>query len=185
MSGATERWKGQVEDLKKYSSYPDAVGLDGEPIEFEWTNFPGFSSFFFFARSRTTWTQRTSSQKTSRTGSSSCPCSMTLYGKKIDENCISNAEEVRNYAMKFFPGHWTFLGPGSEEKGCGDFHDRKGQWNRTANKMVQRFKETDHPVFKSTSAVSRGILKQRRGQFTLTMSSVSTEQLRIGVINSA
>ena len=32
---AEERWKGQIEDLKKYSSYQDAVGLDGEAIEFE------------------------------------------------------------------------------------------------------------------------------------------------------
>ena len=34
--GAIERWKGQVEDLRMYSSYQDAVGIDGEVIEFEW-----------------------------------------------------------------------------------------------------------------------------------------------------
>ena len=35
--GATvQRWKGQIEDLRKYSSHQDAVGLDGEAIEFEW-----------------------------------------------------------------------------------------------------------------------------------------------------
>ena len=34
-SGATERWKGHVEDLRMYSSYQDAVGIDGEAIEFE------------------------------------------------------------------------------------------------------------------------------------------------------
>ena len=44
ISGATERWKGQVEDLKRYSSYQDAVGLDGEPIESEWKIFSRFSS---------------------------------------------------------------------------------------------------------------------------------------------
>ena len=49
ISGATERWKGQVEDLKKYSSYQDAVGLDGEPIEFEWKIVPGFSSLSLLA----------------------------------------------------------------------------------------------------------------------------------------
>ena len=27
---------GQVEDLKRYPSYQDAMGLDGEAIEFEW-----------------------------------------------------------------------------------------------------------------------------------------------------
>ena len=49
ISGATERWKGQVEDLKKYSSHK--ISQD-------------FRLCIFFARSRTTWRQRTSSQKT-------------------------------------------------------------------------------------------------------------------------
>ena len=43
--GAAERrWKGQVEDLRMYSSYPDTVGIDGEAIEFEWKNVPDFST---------------------------------------------------------------------------------------------------------------------------------------------
>ena len=33
--GGIERWKDQVEGLKLYSSYRDAVGIDGEAIEFE------------------------------------------------------------------------------------------------------------------------------------------------------
>ena len=39
--------------------------------------------------------------------------------KTNDENCISTAEKVKNYAMKFSQGHWSFLGPGSEEKWFG------------------------------------------------------------------
>ena len=70
ISGATERWKGQVEDLKKYSSY----------------NFSqDFRLCIFFARSRTTWRQRTSSQKTSRTRSSSCQCSTTFECRRSQE----------------------------------------------------------------------------------------------------
>ena len=42
---------------------------------------------------------------------------------------------------------------------------KKGQWNCTANKMTQRFKETGHPIFKSTSALSRGLLKHKKGLF--------------------
>ena len=83
-----------------------------------------------------------------------------------DNLCISNAEKVNNYAKEFSPGHWTFLGPGSEKRWCGDSHDQQGQWDRTANKMVQRFKETGHPIFTSTSVLSRGILKQKRGRST-------------------
>ena len=41
---AVERWKGQVEGLRLYSFHQDAVGIDGEAIEFEWNIFPGFSS---------------------------------------------------------------------------------------------------------------------------------------------
>ena len=41
---AKARWEGQVEGLKLYPSYQEAVGIDGEAIEFEWNVFPGFSS---------------------------------------------------------------------------------------------------------------------------------------------
>ena len=30
--------------------------------------------------------------------------------------CILNAREVSDYAKKFLRGHWSFLGPGDEEK---------------------------------------------------------------------
>ena len=39
--------------------------------------------------------------------------------KTNDENCISNAERVKNYAINFSQGHWAFLGPGSDEKWYG------------------------------------------------------------------
>ena len=39
--------------------------------------------------------------------------------------------------------------------------------------MVQQFKETGHLVFKSTSALSRGILKQRKGRRTIHFNGVS------------
>ena len=50
-------------------------------------------------------------------------------------------------------------------------HD--GQWDRTANKMVQQFRETGRPIFTSTSALSRGILKKRRGRSTINFNGVS------------
>ena len=64
--------------------------------------------------------------------------------------------------MKFSQGHWTCLGPGSGEKCHGSSSDaqKKEEWDPTANKTVQRFKETGHPVFRSISALSRGILNR-------------------------
>ena len=97
--------------------------------------------------------------------------------KKNDENCISNAEKVKNYAKSFLPGHWTFLGPGLEKRWYGDSHG--GQWDRTANKTVQQFDKIGHPIFPSTSALSRGFLKQRKGKSTIHFSgdSVNSELL--------
>ena len=101
----------------------------------------------------------------SNTGSNLCLCSMTSSGEKNGENCISNAEQVKNYSNRFLTGHWTFLGPGSERKWYGISYDVR--WERTANKMVQQFTEIGHPICTATSALSRGILKQRKGRSTI------------------
>ena len=52
------RREGQIEDLKMYSSYQDAVGLDGEPIELERKSCKDFRLLVFFARNRTIWRQK-------------------------------------------------------------------------------------------------------------------------------
>ena len=47
-----------------------------------------------------------------------------------DENCVSNAEKVKKDAKRFLEGHWTLLGPGSEEMWHGSSnHYQKRQWN--------------------------------------------------------
>ena len=46
-------------------------------------------------------------------------------------------------------------------------HAQKGQGNCTADKVVQRFKEIGHLVFKSISALGRGILKQEKGKTSI------------------
>ena len=33
--------------------------------------------------------------------------------------CFSNSEKVNNYARRFQLGHWSFLGPGDEDKSYG------------------------------------------------------------------
>ena len=115
--------------------------------------------------------ETTSSQKTSRTGSSSCQCSMTLFGKEWWElyfECRRSQESCPEYLIRTL----DVSGPGSEEKWYGDSHDQEGQWNCTSNKMVQRFKDTGHPIFKSTSALSRGILKQKKADVPFTSMEV-------------
>ena len=124
--------------------------------------------------------------------------------RNFEDTCISKSERVKLYAQQFLQGHRTFIGPGDEMKWYGTRNCRpEGKWNSIAAKMVQNFKETKHPVFTSINALSRGILRQNKGKpstqlkaektnsellykikTSLRISSVSTEQLRVGVVNT-
>ena len=75
---AIARWEGQGEGLKMYLSYQEAVGIDGEAIEFGWDISQGFSSLAIYSPRD----QKRFGEKEHRTGSSSCQCSMTLFGQK-------------------------------------------------------------------------------------------------------
>ena len=56
------------------------------------------------------------------------------------------------------------LGPGSEEKWYSiSEHSPQGEWDRIAEKMMLTFAESTHPVFRSTSPLSRGVLKSKGG----------------------
>ena len=126
---AVERWKGQIEDLKMFSFYRDAVGIDGEAIEFELTNFPWLSS-------------------------------------------LSILREIQQEPEGRF---WVQV----RKRNCVAIHTVKKDWNCTANEMVQRFKETGHLVSESINALSRVILKQRKGRRTIHFNgdSMNTELL--------
>ena len=112
----------------------------------------------FFKRSKKTWRARTFNLKSSRTGSFSLSVfNDTDWSKKGNDGiCFSNAEKVKNYAMHSCKDTGRFLGPGSEKKWYGgSSYPSKGDWDSTADVMVLRFKESGHPVFKSTSPLSR------------------------------
>ena len=162
---ADAKWTGQIEDLKRYPSYQDAVGLDGEAIEFEWTNFQGFTTLTVLKEIQTDLARKNTVPENFKNRIIFMSVFNDTEWKNNDENCISNAKNVKNYSKRFLPGHWTFLCPGSEKKWYGSSYD--GQRDRTANRMVQQSKETGHPSFTLTSALSRGMLKRRRGKSTI------------------
>ena len=107
-------------------------------------------------------------------------------------------------AKRFPVGRWSFLGPGSENKWYSAYIDRpRGEWDRVAELMMIKFRESGHPVFRATSPPSRGTLKSKGGgqlsihfcadgirlklffaQLFLLISSVSTEQSQICVMKT-
>ena len=103
------------------------------------------------------------------------------------------------FAKRFPAGRWSFLGRGSEKKWYSNYNERpRGEWDRVAELLMIKFRESGHPVFRATSPLSRGTLKSQGGgklsihfcadgdtietffaQLFLLISSVSTEQSQI------
>ena len=74
-----------------------------------------------------------------------------------------DADLVSMYARRVSPGRCSFLGLGSEKKWYSTHDSRtQGEWNRVAELMMIEFRESGHPVFRSTSPLSRGNAKKQR-----------------------
>ena len=84
---ADAKWTGQIENLQRYPSYQNAIGLDGEVIQFEWTNFPGFATLTSLQEIQMDLERKMIND---------------IEWKKKDENCISNAEKSRIMQTRFY-----------------------------------------------------------------------------------
>ena len=109
-------------------------GDSSRGIRERWAPRGGVSSSFLFS-----WKFLQHAQRILTDESCSCQCSMTLIGhtKKILKNVFFFSNSDKNYAKKRLPrGHWSFLGPGEEEKWFGThIYTSEGQWNNTADDM--------------------------------------------------
>ena len=87
------------------------------------------------------------------------------WGSKDNKKeCGSSAQLVCLHAKRFGAGQWSFLGPGSEKKLYStNEYSPQGEWDRVAEQMMLTFAESTHPVFRSMSPLSRGVLKSKCG----------------------
>ena len=75
---------------------------------------------------------------------------------------LASSFNVAEYARRFAPGHWSFLGPGSEKKWCGTHtYKSNGERESVPEIMMINFCESGHPVFRGSSALERGDLKSK------------------------
>ena len=185
-SEANKRWNDQLEEFRHSNSYKEFFRIDGEPIEFKWNIFPGRTSL-----------EKIQKDLQSQNGEPQ-HCEeriifMSMFNdidwtkRRNSEKCLSNSEQVKNYAKRFSRGHWTFLGPGDEKKFYGTLsYTSEGKWDSIATEMVGHFKETGHPVFKSISALRRGIPTRKGGRDTIHLNADSSNtELLIRTIHSA
>ena len=108
---AAERWKGQLVDFRTTVSNQEFYGIDGDPIEFEWNILPGLTSLAMLRKVHDDI--QNSNIKPKNCGDRLIFMSMfndIEWNKKNNEGeCISNSEEIRDYAKRFSQGDWTVL----------------------------------------------------------------------------
>ena len=115
---AATRWEGQVEEFKMSPFYKELLGIDGEPLEFEWIILSGFSSLQILQQIQNDLRER--NIKLEKFADRLIFMSMfndidwTRERKRRD--LYFEFRKVKMYAKKFSQGHWTFLGPGVEKK---------------------------------------------------------------------
>ena len=88
-------WEDKLTWFKSSSQYRALDTIDGEPMEFEWNNIPGFTTHCSSAtKSKSSCQKWAKCQKISQDGSSSCRCSTTSHGDLKTMN--RNANQAPN-----------------------------------------------------------------------------------------
>ena len=136
-------------------------------MEFEWDIFPGFTTLQLCNKVHE-FMSKMVTHHNSKDELSSCRCSMTSHAdlKTVNGNAVLTPYLCQNLQKDSFPaGRWSFLGPASEKKWYSTYSKRpQGEWDRVAELMMIKFRESGHPVFRATSPLSRGTLKSKGGE---------------------
>ena len=134
-------------------------------MEFEWNIFQGFTTLQLISKVQEFMTQICDpSQFKGRIIFMSMFNDISWGSEGNERECSANATLVSIFAKRFPARRWSFLGPGSEKKWYSTYTDRpQGEWDRIAELMMIKFRESGHPFFRATSPLSRGTLKSKGG----------------------
>ena len=159
-------WEEKLTWFKSSSQYRTLDTIDGEPMEFEWNIFPGFTTLQLCNKVQDFLSKMSDPPEQFKGRIIFMSMFNDISGRSEDneQECESNANLVSIYARRFPPGRWSFLGPGSEKKWNSTYIDTpRGEWDRVAELMMIKFRESGHPVLRATSPLSRGTLKSKGG----------------------
>ena len=115
---SNEAWKNRIAGVKSEKSYRDYDGVNGEPTEFEWNIFPGFTTLQLCGKINDLLSDlgQTPETFTGRILFMSMFNDTSCDRKGNKEECLANARVVKVLARKFGVGQWSFIGSGSEKK---------------------------------------------------------------------
>ena len=161
---SNEAWKKRIEWITTDQSYRDYDGINGEPTEFEWNIFPGFTTLQLCGKVNDLLSDlgETPETFTGRILFMSMFNDICCDRKGNKEECVANAKVVTILARRFGIGQWSFIGPGSEKKWYStEENSPQGAWDHIADEMLLECAESGHPIFRATTPLSRGNLKSK------------------------
>ena len=164
---STQKWTEQVGWFMDSKDCQELNGIDGEPVEFEWNVSQDTQHWICSIEIRRKMAQNGIKPEEFEDRIIFMSMYNDIDWSQDEENfkkCVSNSTEVQACAHRFPKGHWSFLGPETEEKWYGTHtYKPEGQWNRSADMMMLTLRESGHPVFRATSALDRGFLESNKG----------------------
>ena len=112
---SNEAWKNRIALVKAEKSYRDYDGIDGEPTEFEWNIFPGFTTLQLSGKVNDLLSDlgETPETFTGRILFMSMFNDISCDRKGDKEECLANVRVVKVLAKRFGGGQWSFIGPGA------------------------------------------------------------------------
>ena len=160
---SNEAWRNRVAGIRSEKSYRDDDAINGESTEFEWNIFPGFATLQLCGKVTDLLSDLGEAPETF-TGrilfmSMFNDISCDKNGNK--DECLKNDNFVKTFAGRFGIGQWSFIGPGSEKKWYPSENSPQGAWDHGAEEMLLLFAESGHPIFRSTTPLSRGQWKSK------------------------
>ena len=142
---SNEVWKKRIEWITTDQSYRDYDGINGEPTEFEWNIFPGFTTLQLCGKVTDLLGDLGEAPETFTGGI----LFMSMFNdiscdrKDNEEECLANARVVKVLAKRFGIGQWPFIGPGSEKKWYStEENSPQGAWDHIADEMLLEFAES-------------------------------------------
>ena len=162
-SESNEAWKKMIEWIITDKSYKDYDGINGEPTEFEWNIFPGFTTLQLCGKVNDLLSDLGQTPETF-TG--------IILFMSINDHCPTPNFLASTLTTPAFAKHSSLLpflsqemslnnGPGSEKKWYSAENSPQGAWDHFADEMLFEFAESGHLTFRATTPLSRGQLKSK------------------------
>ena len=166
-------WEQRLEGFKTSQEYRNLDRIDGEPMEFEWNIFPGFTTLQLSPEVKDLLLRfhETPENFTGRIIFMSMFNDISWGSTDNEKECESNARRVSLHARRFGTGQWSFLGPGSEKKWYSISADTpQDEWdriNREDDVRIWRKRTPNLPCHESI--VQRSAQKQIRWKIVDTL----------------